>query len=111
LMALAALLVGHMAVWGLLAAIAIGLFNGAGPACVAYLCSRHFDLRYYGTILASLAGVMSLGAGLGSWAAGAIFDRFTSYAPLLIGAFPLLLIAMLLNLAIGRTASARGACR
>jgi len=108
-MALVALLVGHSPGWGLLAAVAIGLFNGAGPACIAYLCSRHFDLRYYGTILSSLAGVMSLGAGLGSWAAGAIFDRFSSYSPLLIGAIPLLSVAILLNLAIGGSASNRAA--
>ncbi|HEY6870721.1 MAG TPA: MFS transporter, partial [Novosphingobium sp.] len=76
----------HSVMTGALAALVFGLLNGAGPACLAYLCSRCFDMRVYGTVLASLAGVMSLSAGLGSVLAGATFDWASSYTPFLFAA-------------------------
>lgn len=96
------LLTKHSVMTGALAALVFGLLNGAGPACLAYLCSRCFDMRVYGTVLASLAGVMSLSAGLGSLLAGATFDWASSYAPFLIAAMPAFAIAAVCNLAMNQ---------
>jgi len=99
--AVIALLISHLVWAGIFAAITFGLLSGAAPASVAYLCSRHFELRFYGTILASLGGVMSLSAGLGSVIAGAVFDRFGSYTPLILAALPLFGLAIIMNITLG----------
>lgn len=106
-LAIGILLTRPSIVGGTVAAVAMGLLCGAGPACIAYLCSRDFELRFFGTVLATLGGVMSLSAGLGSAVAGAMFDRAGSYVPFVIGTLPMLVCAILLTLTLGRPAPTR----
>jgi len=62
----------------ILAAV-IGLSLGAEIDVLAYLASRHFGLRNYGTIFGTLVGLITLGGGLGPLLIGMIFDSTGAY--------------------------------
>lgn len=61
----------------------IGFSLGAETDVIAYLAARYFGLRNYGVLFGTLAGLLSLGAGLGPLIAGWLFDRSGRYEPLL----------------------------
>lgn len=57
----------------------LGLSLGAEVDVIAYLSSRYFGMRNYGTLFGTMVGVFSVGIGFGPTAAGAIFDKFGVY--------------------------------
>lgn len=67
-----------------------------------YLTARYAGLRHYGVIFGAMTSVTAMAAAAGPLLAGLIFDRFQSYAPLLIGGSVISLLSGLLVLSLGR---------
>jgi MFS family permease len=67
--------------WPLAALIAVlfGLAMGAEGDVVAYLASRHFGLRNFGTIFGFMAGAVGAGGGAGPFTIGLLHDHFGNY--------------------------------
>lgn len=65
------------------AAFLIGLGNGAEVDIMAYLISRYFGLRAFGTIYGFIFGGFGLAGGLGVYLMGASFDATGSYRSML----------------------------
>ncbi|MEZ5744413.1 MAG: MFS transporter [Sphingomonadaceae bacterium] len=78
-----------------------GLMGGAMMPAVAYLASRHFGQRAYGTLYATIMAAMSVAIGLGPVIANAVFDATQSYDMVLIGAIPMFVLGALLYLTLG----------
>ena len=66
-----------------LSALIIGLAAGAELDLMAFLVSRYFGLRYYGTVYGGLYVFFSIGAGLAPAAFGWAYDVFGHYQPIL----------------------------
>lgn len=60
-----------------------GLSLGAEIHIVAFICTRYFGLKNYGTIFGAMAGIMSFAAGFGPLLAGWAFDTSGSYTVVL----------------------------
>jgi MFS family permease len=78
------LLNGANSISHVLAAIALGLTVGSEVDVIAYLAARHFGLKNFGALYGALVMALSLGTAFGPLAAGAVFDRYASYAPFLM---------------------------
>jgi predicted MFS family arabinose efflux permease len=89
----------------------IGFALGAETDVVAYLSARYFGLRNYGVLFGTLAGLLSLGAGLGPAIGGLVFDRSGSYDPLIWGLVPAFAAAALLIGSLGRYPDLSGSTR
>ena len=70
-------------VWISLSALIIGLAAGAELDLMAFLASRYFGLRHYGTIYGGLYVFFSIGAGLAPAAFGQTYDAYGHYQPML----------------------------
>lgn len=66
------------------AAATFGLVVGSEVDVIAYLASRHFGLRNFGALYGALIMALALGTAFGPLAAGAVFDRYDTYAPFLM---------------------------
>ncbi|CAN7632316.1 MFS transporter [Phenylobacterium sp. LjRoot219] len=66
------------------AMVIVGYAAGGKLQISAYLTARYAGMRNFGKIFGLMTSMVALGGGLGPTAAGAIYDRFGSYAPLLI---------------------------
>jgi predicted MFS family arabinose efflux permease len=66
------------------AMIVIGYTMGTKLQICAYLTARFAGMRHYGKIFGVMSSLIAVGGGIGSVAAGAIFDTFGSYEPLLL---------------------------
>lgn len=84
----------------LLAAV-IGLSVGAEIDVIAYLATRHFGLRNFGTLFGAVAGLISFGAGLGPLFAGIVFDATESYANAHLALIPVFLLTAALVASLG----------
>lgn len=94
--------VGNSRILLSVSAFVLGLGLGSENDVLAYLTSRYVGLRNYGFAYGSLTGFMSVGAGVGPWLGGAIFDRqhsYESFEILLCGTFSL---AILMVSTLGR---------
>jgi sugar phosphate permease len=80
------------------AASLIGLGLGAEVDIMAYLTSRYFGLRSFGTIYAFNFACFGLAGGLGTYLLGAAFDATGSYAPMLSVLFAATLFGAVLML-------------
>jgi predicted MFS family arabinose efflux permease len=81
----------------LAAAFFIGLGLGAEVDIMAYLTSRYFGLRSFGTIYGVIFAGFGLAGGLGAYLMGAAFDATGSYAlPLALFCFATLIGAALM---------------
>lgn len=97
--------------WTLVALVIVGLATGAELDLCAYLTARYFGLRAYGRVYGALFVAFAAGAGAVGPVFGGLYDRFDSYAPVLLVAGGGYLACALLLLALGRYpefASARG---
>ena len=65
------------------AAALLGLTVGGEIDVIAYLTTRQFGLRNYGTIYGAMTSSMNVGTATGALTAGAIFDAQGSYATFL----------------------------
>ena len=83
--------------WVLAAAVVIGIGWGGLFTLYNMLAVNNFGLREIGRINGSINLLESLGTGLGSWAAGRLFDIYGSYTL----AFEMIAIAVLVAIGIG----------
>lgn len=79
----------------------LGLAAGAEFDILAYLASRHFGLRNFGVIFATIGGVAAVASGLGPVLANFSYDATQSYQMTVIAAIPLSVIASLLFFSLG----------
>jgi len=84
-----------------LAMIIIGYGSGTKLQITAYLTSRYGGLRNFGKIFGVMSSLIAVGGGLGPIAAGAVYDRYGSYSPLLLVGIPGSLLCGLLIFRLG----------
>lgn len=85
-----------------LACLSLGLAAGAEYDACAYLCTRHFHPRNFAALFGTIGGLSGFGAGLSPFIANAVYDTTGSYDPVLMGIVPVLAIACVLFLSLGR---------
>ena len=66
------------------AAATFGLTVGAEIDVIAYLATRQFGLKSFGSLFGGIVTALALGVAFGPLVAGATFDRYDSYAPFLV---------------------------
>ena len=79
-----------------LAAIVIGASLGGEYDIIIYLTTRHFGLKRFGAIFATVLVFLTAATATGPLTAGAIFDHFGSYEYYLWLTIPMVLIAALM---------------
>jgi predicted MFS family arabinose efflux permease len=95
------LTVGHGSVVVMtMLAVLIGLSAGCEMDLLAYLLSRHFGLRNYGTLFGILMSALAVGTALGPLGASLVRDWAGSYDPVLWAVIPVFLLSAL---AVGTT--------
>lgn len=77
----------------LIAIVVLGLALGAELDVVAYLATRHFGMRAYGTIFGTIVGLWAVATGIGPLGASFIYDETGSYELALWLYIPLFLLA------------------
>ncbi len=80
----------------MLAAALLGFAAGSETDVVAYLCSRKFDQRIFGSVYSLFQVGFAICASLGPLLAGWLFDRNGSYLSYYLAAAPVVVIATLL---------------
>lgn len=85
----------------LTAAFLVGLGMGAEVDIIAFLVSRYFGLRAFGTAFGFAFGSFVLAGGLGGMLMGAGFDRTGSYEVPLAGFFVMTVLAVALFTRLG----------
>jgi MFS family permease len=78
-----------------------GLMGGAKVPAVAYLASKHFGARAFGTLYGATNTVIALGVGLGPLIANFVYDLTSSYAPVMWTTVPFMALAALVYLSLG----------
>jgi predicted MFS family arabinose efflux permease len=78
-----------------------GYAAGTKIQLCGYLTARYAGLRSFGTIFGFMAGLVALASAVGPVVAGLSFDRFGSYAPLLVAGAIISLICGLLIFSLG----------
>ncbi|WP_375396619.1 MFS transporter [uncultured Sphingomonas sp.] len=101
--ACATLLAAGVQVWSSIAAvILLGLAIGGELDIVAYLASRYFGRRSYGTLFGAISSMLSAGTAIGPPLAAYVFDRSGSYAIWWWLMIPTSVTASLLVASLGR---------
>lgn len=85
-----------------IAVLILGLALGAELDCVAYLTTRHFGLRNFGTIFGVVSGVLAFATGLGPFLVNLGYDLTGGYTIALEAYIPLSLVASALFFSLGR---------
>lgn len=88
------------------AAAVLGLTVGSEVDVIAYLAARHFGLKNFGALYGALVMALSLGTSFGPLAAGAVFDRYASYARFLMLAMALMAVSAAALVSLGPTPTA-----
>jgi predicted MFS family arabinose efflux permease len=83
------------------AMLMLGYTAGAYLQLCTYLTTRYGGLLHFGKIFGAMASLLAFGTGAGPLIGGLIFDRFGSYAPLLMLAIPACLVAASLVARLG----------
>lgn len=78
-----------------------GLALGAEMDVIAFLASRYFGMRNYGTLVGTIMGGVGLANGIGPTLAGFVYDLTGSYQLFLLGSIPAFLIAAVLIYSLG----------
>jgi MFS family permease len=84
------------------AVFAFALMGGALIPAIAYLVSRHFGPRSFGTFYGTITAVTSIGVGIGPLLANYLYDRTGSYRPTMMAAIPMFAVATVLFASLGR---------
>lgn len=84
-----------------LSMVILGYSSGSKFQICAYQTSRYAGMRNFGKIFGVMSCLVALGAGLGPFAAGLIYDLFGSYRPLVLVGIPASLISGLLLFRLG----------
>ncbi len=82
--------------------IIYGLVGGAKVGAIAYLASRHLGQRAFGTLYGAINASVAMAVGIGPLAANYIYDLTGTYEIVLWSAVPVLAVAALLYLSLGR---------
>lgn len=85
----------------LVVAVIVGLAAGAELDLLAYLTSRYFGTRHYGTIFGRIFAFFTVGAGIAPPIFGASADALGSYSPILTISIALLAFCLGLFFALG----------
>lgn len=84
-----------------LSMVILGYSSGSKFQICAYQTSRYAGMRNFGKIFGVMSCLVALGAGLGPFVAGLIYDLFGSYRPLVLVGIPASLISGLLLFRLG----------
>jgi OFA family oxalate/formate antiporter-like MFS transporter len=79
----ALLAVGVSSPWAFVAAMLVGLAAGAEVDVLAYMVSRYFGLRHFGSIYATYFAVYAVGTSLGPLFTSSVMARYGAYSPAL----------------------------
>ncbi len=80
----------------------LGLASGAEYDACAYLTTRYFPHRVFGSLFGVIGGLSAVGSGFSPLIANAIYDLTGTYEAVLWGIFPLFTIASILFLSLGK---------
>jgi MFS family permease len=80
----------------------LGLAIGTEVDACAYLASRHFDMRHFGTLFGTINGLMLLGNGIAPFAANYIYDITKNYDAVLWIQVPACLASAVFFLMLGK---------
>ena len=86
---------------GRIGAVILGLAAGIETGLLAFLTTRYFGLRSFGTLYGILFGGFGLGAAVSPALYGWVYDRFGDYGPALWTAAIVFGVAALLLLLLG----------
>lgn len=86
----------------MLATFLVGVASGSEQNCVSFLSSQYFRMKNFGAIFGALAGLMSMGLGLGPFTAAAVFDATGSYHMLLFWLIPAFVCTIIVVLMLPR---------
>jgi MFS family permease len=92
---------GQVAVALVIAAL-LGLSVGSEVDVLAYLTSRYFGLRNFGTLFGILVGIQTIAYAIGPPLAGLLYNRDHAYTTFLLGTVPLFVLSALLVARLGR---------
>ena len=84
------------------AVLILGLSLGAELDCVAYLTTRHFGMKNFGTIFGLISGILAFATGLGPFFVNLGYDLTGGYTIALKAYVPLALLASALFFSLGR---------
>jgi predicted MFS family arabinose efflux permease len=84
------------------AVLILGLSLGAELDCVAYLTTRHFGMKAFGTIFGVISGILAFATGLGPFLVNLGYDLTGGYTITLQAYVPLSLLASALFFSLGR---------
>jgi predicted MFS family arabinose efflux permease len=84
------------------AVLILGLSLGAELDCVAYLTTRHFGMKAFGTIFGVISGILAFATGLGPFLVNLGYDLTGGYTIALKAYVPLALLASALFFSLGR---------
>ncbi len=79
----------------------LGVAFGSEYDAVAYLTSRLFGMRSFGTLFGTIMGLLIFAGGQGPLLANFVYDRTGSYFPVLWGFIPIALLSSTLFLCLG----------
>ncbi len=82
--------------------IVLGFSVGGKLGAMTYLASRFFGTRSFGVLFGTMSALIGLGAGVGPLLANLVYDSLQSYEVVLWGTLPILLIAALIFLSLGK---------
>jgi predicted MFS family arabinose efflux permease len=91
----------------IVAAVLLGLANGAELDLMSFFCARLFGLAHYGAIYGALAAFFYFGIAAGAIAYGAIHDMTGAYTIAVIGSGGAFFLAAIAFLALGRAGASR----
>ena len=83
-------------------AFVYGFAGGAKIGAVVYLASRHVGQRAFGSLYATINALLALGVGTAPLLANYIYDRTQSYEPVMWAAVPVLALAAMIYLTLGK---------
>lgn len=78
-----------------------GYAAGTKMQLCSYLTARYAGMRHYGAIFGAMTSMIALASAIGPLAAGATYDAFGSYAPLLLAGVAISLASGLIVLTLG----------
>lgn len=81
---IAILAAGGSGPWAFLAAVGVGLSIGAELDLMAYLTTRYFGLKHFGTVYGVMFAALLVGTSLGPVSFGVVYDVTGSYVNVLI---------------------------
>lgn len=82
--------------------ITYGLLGGAKIGAIAYLASKHLGAKSFGTLYGAVNTMLALAVAIAPVSANYVYDLTKSYTPVMWAALPILALATLVYLSLGR---------